>query len=432
MNKENTTSKPKMKLWIKIVIITLSALILIGALTGGYFLYKYLFPTDKELLVMAHKNTINDSKKQEEPETFANTTDIYFEADGEFTTQKSVDMITSIAFSTKTTKLSDEKSKYDLTVRFMGNDFITSHSVKDGDTEVLTVPQLIDQSFGADSWEDVLSMLLGSEQSDDTELFKSVDKKKLKKYFEDYFKDIYNRIPDKDITSVKEGTVKTVILKTDMNRALYETLTKVKNDKDFRDFLYIQLEGATGDFNRKYPYAGTLIVMPEKEKFDADYEKSIDDFIKKTENSQIVLVAQISNDRRIISETVTVESKGEVQYFISYSKDGFKYVEYDGENVAFAYEKQIIQNETQTSEKTIISFDINDMTKEKVEGQKNIHLIIDSKTDTNVTDTVELPKEYTDIRTMTDAEKQAIIPVVNKNFTALLTTLTLEIFSYIK
>lgn len=429
MENENVVITPKKKTWKKVLLIVLTIVVFAVIVFGGYCLYKYAFPTDKEMFVQAHANLFKELDEDEEPGRFTNTTNISVEASGDFTSKKNAEIFETISVILENTKLSEENTEYNVTVNFLDQVFLTSNAVKSGDTEVLTIPQLSETSYGAESYEDVLTMLLGSEKAEDVEIFDGVDEDKFEDYANKYAIKIYNNVPDSDFSSQKITDGKVITLKSALDRVLYNTLNEIKNDKELRDFMYEQTKIVSNNINKKYPYAGNIVNVPGKDEYYENYEKNIDDFIKNIENSELCITTEIDGRRKIVKENIVILNNGKEQSVISYMPEEFHFVSYKEDVTTMEIVSSNSKNGTITNKKTIISFDINDFTKEKSEEQKMIKIVSDSITDTNVTKEIIMPETFKDIRGMNDNEKAKITEEASKNFVSLIASVTLELFS---
>ena len=83
-----TKPKKKTKRGKKGLWIALFAVLGIVILFAGYAGYRYLFPSDKDLVVLAHYNTIKDKSVQEEIPFFQKETDITCDLEGAFVEPK--------------------------------------------------------------------------------------------------------------------------------------------------------------------------------------------------------------------------------------------------------------------------------------------------------------------------------------------------------
>ena len=426
MENEIFDIKPKNKIWKKLVLTVLVVIVFAGAIVGGYFGYKYLFPTDKELFFMSHLNSF-DSVYKEVPEQFYKTGKTTISTEGDFTSQKAAKRFSTTEILTENLKLSDDKTKYDFKMNFLGNDIITTNAVKVGETEVFSFPQLAEKSYGADSYHDVLSVLTGSDKAEDKELLDGVDKEQFELYLKKYLKKLYENLPDSDFASQKDGDTKTITLKTDLNRAIFDIVTEIKNDFELREFLYNQNVIVKTNINKKYAFLGTLIKIPDKDEYDENYEESIDEFIEDIENSIITITIKVDKKRKITSEEIKITSDEKEQWSLSYDENHFSYTGYKDDLLMLKYDTKSDTNGTVTDKETTIIFDVNDYTKEISDKQKMVTLNTVSKMDTNVSGEIVLPDDYIDIRKISGEEKQKITEEASKNFVTLLATLTMEL-----
>lgn len=428
MKNENTDIKPKNKISKKLILTVLIIVLLACALVGGYFIYKNLFPADKELFFMSHANSL-DSVKQEEPEQFFKTNKTTITTEGDFTSKKAAKRFSTTEILTDNLKLADDKTEYNFKMNFLGNDVITTKAVKVGDTEVFSFPQLAEKSYGADSYYDILSVLTGSEKAEDKDMLDGVDKEQFEIYLKKYIKKLYENLPDSDFTSQKDGDVKTITLKSDLNRAIFDITNEIKNDSELRDFLYNQDVIIKTNINKKYAFFGTIIKIHDKDEYNENYEKSISEFIEDIEDSVLVMIIKVNKDRKIISEDIVISNNEKVQWSLSYDKNHFSYEGYEDDLLMLKIDAKTSTKGAITDKETNITLDINDYTKEISDKQKMVTLNIVSKMDTNVSGNIVLPDDYIDMRKMSVEEKQEITEEASRNFMTLLATLTMELLS---
>lgn len=423
MENQIIETKQKGKVWKKVILILLAVLVLISVAIGGYFVFKYLFPTDKELFVIAHANTF--SQEEIKAEVYTKNTDLTFELSGGFNSKKAVDTVKSISVSTKNTHFGEDKNSFDFAMQFLGNEFLKFKNIRNGDMEILTVPQLAETSYASADAEEVLSMLLGSESTaEDIDLLEGVDKETFKKYFKEYGTKLYNNAPESAFSSVQNNAVKSITFTSDVNRLLYDIVNEIKNDIELRDFMYEQTSIIYGNINTKFPYAGTLLTIPTKAEYEEDYDESLDDFIKNIENAEITATIDVEG-RKIVQEQIKITYNGELQFDISYDESGRNFVQYKEGQEYIRYTSTETVDGSVTKSNSVFSIDINEWTKEQIQGQKIISVIVNSTTDTNVTEEFVAPTDYIDIRTMSDEEKTEVTEEVSENVTGLLTSFTL-------
>ncbi len=430
MENEINSFDRKKRPFKKVVFIFAFVALLFCVIAGAFFAYKYIFPNKKELFLVAHMNLYNEYKEKEMPDKFTQTTDISLDFNGDFTSKNVLDKAKTLNLRTKKTKIGDEKESFNLILEFLNRNYITSESVRVGETTVLTIPEFIDKSYASDDAEDVLSMLFGAETSgDDVDIFDNVDEERFEKYLKEYSRKVYKNAPEDSFILAEDNGIKTITFKADVDRLLYEIVNEIKNDIELRDFLYNQTEIVVSNLNKKYPYASSLFTVPSKEEFDSDYKESLENFIKSIENSKITVISTIGKGRRIVKETVICENDEEKQFEITYSEKMSRFIYYNDGKEHLTIDINNSENGTIQENRTVISCDVNDFTKEKVSTQKKVSVILDKKLDTNVEGNITLPEKYIDIKTMTKEEKENDISTVNENITELLTSVTLELLS---
>ncbi len=429
MENENITNEPKKKIWKKILLYVLIAVAALGIVVGGYFLYKYFFPTDKELFIIAWENTLKDFEESNEAERFQNTTSVSFDTEGEFSNTKASDALKTASINIETVNLSDDKKRFDISVNLLEKELISSQYVKVSDTESLYIPQLAQNSYCADSYLDVLSLVLGSAESSDIDLTEGIDRKKLEKYYDKYTKKLYKNIPDSDFSAVEKGDIKIITLKADLNRAAYDVLREMREDGELRDFLYEQTNLVANNIKNKYPYVSMFISIPQKTEFNEDYKTTIDNTIKSIENAEITVTIDVNKERRIEKTQMKVTNNDKEIFLMIHSPQQFDVLVNGEDKMLFKMQSATVNNGTVSVRNATVSFDVNDLTKEKTETPKIVSININSKTDTNVTKEVKLPENCIDIRTASQEEKNKITEQASEKFVALLTDLVTKLFT---
>lgn len=424
MENEVLETKNRNRNYKKIIVIILLTVILLGVLLGCFFAFKFIFPTDKDLFLMVHINAFDD--ENEDVEIFTKKTDISLDFDEGFASKNAVDVVKSISISTKNTQLSDDKSSYDFNMQFLGKDFLTFSAVTDEEKEFLTVPELINETYSADGTDEILSVLLGSEKADDKDILEGVDVDRVAKYLKEYGSDLYNNIHKNAFTSVKKDDVKIITFKDNVNRMFYSIANEMKDDTEFRDFLYEQTSIIYSNFNAKYPYAGTLLTIPEKADYDKDYEETFDNFIKDIENREITITTHVIG-KKLISETIKISDNDEVVYDISYDQKNVEFIQYKDSLENMHYSSLTEFDGSKKVNKTVLTIDLNEMTKVQIDGQKKASIIINSITDTNITEKIAVPENYIEISSLSNEDKEKIKETAGENVTSLLTSFTLSL-----
>lgn len=411
----------------RLLIITAVIIILAGILVSGWFVFRYLFPSNKELLLLANVNTYNYAQEKDDLGSFTKKTDISFATDGDFTSSTATGAFDTIKISFSNEVKDEEMSKYDVAIDFMGNSFFDCETIKNVDVEVLSAPQLADKSYAADSYSEVLSLLLGSEKPQEIDLYDGIDKEGLKERYGEYLKRVYINIPDGDAILSKNGGKKNIELKTDLNRLLFEVLTDIKNNLELIDFTYDQKAILYENINKKFPYAGTLLTIESKDEFREKFVESIDVFMKDTEESVVVICAEIEK-RKIIRESIEIKNNTEQQFYAEYSKDSINVVKFDKGKTFFELNTSNVTEDGKSFKKTVVAVDVNDMTKEKSQEQKIVTITFETEIDTTYVPDIRMPVDYEDIRLMSPEEKESITQTASKKFMELIAVMMLEMF----
>lgn len=416
MEDKNIEIKPKKKMWKKVLIYTLLGILTLGILAGGFVLYKYLFPTDKELFFYAIKNSLSDTAESAEPEKFLEKTVVSVDTEGDFTVKKTAEALGSVELISETLKTSNESKKTNISFNFLESELISSEYVKAGDDAYLKIPMLSDDGYIADDYSDILALITGSKEAADIEITDGLDKVTFEEYTKKYIKMLYKNIPGEDFSSQKKGDIKVVTLKSDANRALYDVLKELRDDKEFCNFLYSQESIIVNNFKEKHPYIGSFVSLPDKTEFSEQYVKNIDDFIKNIEDAEITVTLDINKDRRIEKTQISISSGGKLLYKINHSSKETDIEIYSNDKLLVKITSDMVSESTVTNRNTAIIFDVNDFTKEKSENPKIVTLNIATETDTNVTQKITVPKDYIDIRKISDGAKEDITSQASKKF----------------
>lgn len=424
---ENTSIKLNNVKKKRILLTILSIVVLAVIAIFGYFLFKYFNPAGKELFILANINTYNAAQQKEELASFTKSTNISFETEGDFTNKDAAKAFATFGISLKNTKVSEESRAYNVSIDFLGNRLFDSEAVKIGDTDVFTVPQLAENSYASSSYSDVLSLLVGSEKPKQTGYLDGIDKEGFKEHFGKYLKKFYENITDTNVDFQKNDEGYFYSVTDDLNRLLYEILIEVKADNELRDFYYEQKKIIFDNVNKKIPYAGTLLTIENKDEYDDKFAEDIENLIEDIENSLITITAEISKDRKIIKEVINVENNEGTQLYIKYSENNIEIINNDDGKTKL---NLCIDTKTEngiTYKNLSTTFDINDLTKEKSEEQKLLTIISESVTDTNNVAEIKFPTEYTDIRNITEEEKNNITQTASKKFMEMVALLMLEL-----
>ena len=425
MESEVKDTKIKSRRWKKNLLIIISVFVGIGVLAGAFFAFKYFFPSDKELFIRAHIKAF--AQKDESPSVYSKKSKLSFDLQGDFTSAKAVDTVKSITVSTQDTRVDEMSSKYDFSMEFLGKKFLSFEKTSHNGIDALSIPQLTENVYASDRVENVLQMLFGSEQTaENIGIMDGVDREKLNDYLKEYGKMLYNNMPDSSFSSVKENDVKVVTFTTDADRLFYETADSMRTNTELSEFLYSQVSVIYDNINKKYPYAGTLLTVPEREEFLKGYNDFFEEFIKNTENRRIVATARIEG-RELLGCIISVTENGVAEYDIAYGGKATKFVQYKEGNAHIAYTSEESRDGTRTDKHTKFSIDVNEYTKEIAKGQKIVSVIVDSSTDTAVTEKLSVPEKYTDISTMSEEEKTQVAQTVSENMTEMITGLTLAL-----
>lgn len=423
MEIEVSENKSKNNNGKKIVFIILTTILVLCAVVGGFFAFKYIFPSDKDMFLMAHANLL---EKNNELNKYTKDTTISLDFNENFFNQNAVDTVKSLSVSTKSVHLEENVSALDFDMQFLNKTLLSFSSIKCNEKEFLQVPQLSEETYAADAVDDILCILLGSESADDRELFEGVDRETFEEYLKKYGSKLYENIPKSSFVSAKGNNEKVITFSDSVNRMLYDIAAEIRNDIEFRDFLYEQTSIVYTNCNEKFPYAGTLLTVPEKSEYDKNYNETFDEFIKSIENAHIEIVTHISQ-KRIVSETIKITDNDELLYDISYDENAVDFIQYKDslENIHYSYTKEI--EGTKTYKNTVFKIDVNEWTKEQSTGQKNMSIIIDTEIDENVTEKIVVPDNYVDVASLTEEEKTNIQETASKNLTEILTSFTLTL-----
>ena len=416
-------TKQKKKSGKKIVISMFAVILFLLVSVGGFFGFKYMLPSGKDLFLIAHANLFDTD--EEEIENYRKDTELSFDFNGNFLTKKAVDTVKTITVSTQNCKFGD-KSIYDFNMQFLNRDFLSFSNIKSQEKTYLTVPQLMNETYASERTNDILSVLLGSDTAADIDVFEGVDKERFEEYLLKYGKKLYENVPSKSFVTTKNKNEKIITFKDSVNRMLYDIVNEIKNDVEFRNFLYEQTSIVYSNFNAKFPYVGTLLNMSEKTEYDKSYNETLDKFMEDIENVQIEISTTVKG-RKLVREVIKIVKGEEPLYDVLYDENSVDFIQYKDnlENIHYSYTRKAEGEKIYKN--TRFTIDVNEWTKEKVKGQKNFSVIINTTTDKNVFEEITLPEKYVDINTLSEEDKIMIQETAGKNLTELLTSFTLTL-----
>lgn len=407
------------------ILIVLLAVLFLSLLAGGYFLCKYLFPTDKELFLITHKNTLE--LLDNEPENFKITKNISFLTEtltGDYVEDNEKNIL-PLSFVIDNTEYRDN-SEYNVSVNFGEKEVLKSTKVEVDDTETLTIPALSDKSLASDSYEDILSLLLGADVYKNVDISENIDEEQFKIYLLKYSKKIYEKIPEESFSLTKNGDTRQIKLNVKLSDAVHGVLEEIKGDLAFREFMYEQNRKLTENINRKYPYTTEFIKVTDKEEYFKNFDEKIDEFIKNTKNSTVRVQTTIDNKRIILEESMTIEDEKYEQLTLYYSEKAFSMVYYDKYDTMFSLYSKKELNGSQTNKKTQVSFNITEDREQKVNPMKMFRMIIESTTDTEDLKEIVLPDKYYNIEDMSDEEKNEIRRTAKERFNGIISEVMSE------
>ena len=409
------TKELKNKRINKTILSVLLAVLFLSLLAGGYFLCKYLFPTDKELFLIAHKNTLEQIKH--EPENFKNTKNISFLTEtltGDFVEENEKD-ISPLSFVIDSTEYRDN-NEYNVSLKFNEKEILKSTKIEVDDTESLTIPVLSDKIYASDSYEDILSLLLGADVYKNVDISENIDEDRFKMYLLRFSKKIYENIPEENFVLTESESIKQIMLEVKFADVVHSVLKEFKGDLEFREFMYEQNKKLAENINKKYPYTTEFVRVEGKEEYFKNFEEKIDEFIKNTQNSTIRVKTLIDNKRVVLEENVTIEDEKYEQFTLYYSEKAFSVVYYDKYDTMFSLYSNKELNGSKTNEKTQVSFNVTEEREQKVNPMKMFRMIIESTTDTDGLDEIVLPDKYYDIEDLSEEEKNEIRKTAKEKF----------------
>lgn len=412
-------------------LILLTVIVSIAVLLFAFLTYTYLFPSDKQLFVLAHYNRLRDELGKNTEEVFSNQTEVSLSIDDGVSESQIQQALNGMSVRADYVQLSKEQNKLDFALNFMGGDFITAERVTNGGVTVFSSPQMTDVPYSGNSVGEILSVLLGAQNvNTDKKLSDGVDRESFLKYCKKYGFKLYFNVPDAVFSSAETNGISTVTLSAKGSRLFSGIVRQIRADDGLKSFLYAQREQIVKNINEMYAPSELLISSMSEAAFEESYSEALDAFLADLAHSdtEVEIVAVIGKHRRVESETLTVSERGVPKLRISYENDIVGAVVYkeDG-NVLFRLDQERQTADTVTNTVRQISFDT---AKSGVEP-KMVTVSMQSTADTKPSNIdIRLPKDYVDVSALDEEARQALAEEVNQRLSGVLTRAALGFFMF--
>lgn len=440
--KENLEEKqlksPKKRTWLRILLFVLAGVfaILIGIF--GYLAIRYFFPSDKDLLVIAHAKTIYMSEEKETPEAFFKMTSTCFNLQGDYTTPRLVDALNSVVFHTENLHLSDNEGMYETTLHFLGADALKTKSISRDGKHVLSSEELLDSPVNGKTSKEVPHKILAEQGiHPDADLLGGMDEKTWKQYLLSYGMKLYKTLPEDAFTVQETKNGKTITMSADAGRVLSGIVSELYQDYGFKQFLYQEREKLSENCDEFFLGASVLVPSMTLSQFEKEYDRALAEFLADiTENDvKLQLVTEIDEDRCAVSDTFSLVKNGKKMLHFYWNRNGsFEVVPYD-EDGTFVYElknEKSIEKEREYGQITYTT-DVREFTKTPELDAKYFSVIVRTKKEYRITKRLvnslfdELPEEYIEFSKLSKEEQQNLIEDAGARIKTITAGLTLGI-----
>ncbi len=416
----------------RVFLTCLYAVISVIVLAGAYLSYKYFFPSDKQLFVLAHYNTYQDGAKAETNARFAKQTDASLTVGDGVMEPQMAKAVNGLTVCTDTVQLSENQSRLNFALKFMGGDLVTATSVTDGGVTVFSSPQMADAAYSGGSTGEILSVLLGAQGvNPDRGILDGVDREGFFKYLKKYGIRLYNDVPDAVFSSVKINGTTTVQLSAKAVRLFSGVVGQLRTDSELKSFLYAQREQIARNINGMYEPSALLVSSVTQKEFEQEYLETLDSFLADMAQSdaEVELTAVINKHRRVERETLKIAgsgtpvaeveaSGGKAVRATAYKTDGSELLHFEREQNTAG---------TVTDAVTAISLDL----AKPGDAPKLVNVTVNTSTDTAVKDAdISPPEQFYDLSALDGEEKQKLAESVNQRLTGVFTRAALGFFMF--
>lgn len=419
----------------KILLIVSAILLAVLLILCGYTGWRYLFPSDKELFVLAHYNSIKDKGKAQTSELFYKTTDVTCELSGAFQLPETMENVNAMSIHTENARLHDGNGYFRFSYLFGEKGLLHVETVSHDGVGYVTSPELTDGiTYSGTSPQEILNLLLGGQGvTTDVDILEGVDKETFMEYLTDYGKKLYNALPDSAFARAETENGTTITLSGKAAWLLTDIVTELRNDYGLKNFLYVQREQIVKNIHTAYRGATLLVPEMTQAEFEIAYEEALDGFLQDiAENGmELTLTAEIDNRRRVIADSLSLRNGETALFDFSADQTGsYRLVPYSDGVPVFIVENVQTVSGTVTDSVLTVSMDVNDFSKSpSATEQKLVALTIASQKNTDISKlTVQPPRDDTRLTALGETEKQELTDKTNQNILEILTTLTLAVF----
>ncbi|MBQ4087674.1 MAG: hypothetical protein IJC78_05445 [Clostridia bacterium] len=417
--------KQKKGLWI-----TLFVILGIIVLLAGYVGYRYLFPSDKELIVLAHYNSLHGKEKQEEAPFFQKSTDISWDMEGAFVEPDLTERLESLSIHTEQSVLVEGDGVYRFAFRMGEQELFQTERVNNGGLSYVGSDALTDGTYYcADEAKELWELLLGRQGiRTDVKILDGVDKETFSEYLKTYGMELYRMLPDSAFsrTETEQGTE--LVLSGDAAWLLSDVVSQIKSDYALKNFLYTQWDQIIKNIHATYTGAELLVPSVSQAEFEADYDEALQTFLMDLaeKKMQLKLTVLIDEDRRVISDSLLLSAENApVLEFTAHQDGSYRLVPYTDGVPNFMLERSIKTEGTLTESATLFTMDVNEYSKSPSETDKKMVTIsVVSHTDTDVSGcTAEVPAECVMLAELDETAKEEVAEKTNQKLSELTTQL---------
>ena len=432
--KKQNESPNNKRTGLRILLFVLVGIFAIFIGIFGYLAVRYFFPSNKDLLIIAHAKTIKMLDEKEIPDAFFKTTDTSLHLEGDYTTPKLVNALNTVEFHTENLHLSDHEGMYETKLRFMEEDVLHTKNVSRDGKHVLSSSELLDSPVNGKTSKEVPHLILDEQGiHPDTDLLNGMNEEIWKDYLVSYGMKLYKTLPEDAISVEKTKTGKRITVSADANLVLSGIVSELYQDYGFKQFFYQEREKISK--NGDELFLGTSVLLPSMtlSQFEKEYDRALAEFLEDITKQEVklLLVTEIDENRCAVSDTFSLIKNGEKTLHFYWNRNGsFEVIPYEDDGTStyeFKNEKRI-ENGVEYSKITYTT-DVREFTKTPELDAKNFSVVVESKTEYGVKNrgVDKLPEQYIEFSKLSKKEQQKLIEDAGTRIKSITAGLTLGI-----
>ena len=231
---EQKIKKSGNKLWLLIPLALLLVL-------GGFVAFRYFRPSDKDLFVLAHYNSIRTSAKTEQPDVFYKVTDATCKLEGAFVEAKTIENISAMSIHSENARLDGGDGFFHFAFRIGDRDVLTTESISYGGESYVASKELTDgQFYAAPTPQEILNLLLGGQSiQTDVNILDGVDKDVFMDYLKHYGTKLYQSLPDSAFSRTETENGTRLKLSGSAAWLITDIVSEIRKDYGLKNFLYL-------------------------------------------------------------------------------------------------------------------------------------------------------------------------------------------------